>query len=127
MPTTPAKSSATRAPSVKQRVADAGDRIGSGVDKAPLVALAGAAVVGALAGALLPRTERETELLGSVGNKLGKAAGDAVKAARDVGKQELGLLTGDQSPIDNLVQKALGAVSAAGSAAATSITSKRGG
>lgn len=118
--------STSRSANARQRVQDAGGKIGGTVDKAPLVALAGAAVVGAVAGALLPRNDRETELLGPVGSKLGKAAGEAVKAAREAGKQELGLLSGEQSPIDSLVEKALGAVSAAGSAAATSITSKRG-
>lgn len=119
------KATASKTAKAKQRVADAGDKIGSTVDKAPLVALAGAAVVGVVAGALLPRTDKETELLGPIGSKLGKAAGEAVKAARDAGKHELGLLTGDESPVQALLEKAVGAVSAAGSAAASSVAGKQ--
>lgn len=125
MTTTPAKPTPSRSANAKKRVTDAGEKIGNSVDKAPLVALAGAAVVGAVAGALLPRTEKETELLGPIGSKLGKAAGEAVKAARDAGKQELGLLTGDESPVQALVDKAIGAVTAAGSAAASSVGRKQ--
>jgi hypothetical protein len=80
-------------------------------------------VVGAVAGALIPRSERETELLGPVGSKIGQAAAEAAKAARDAGKHELGILTENKSPMEAIVDKALGAVSAAGSAAGSAAAS----
>lgn len=115
----------SRSGSVRGRAAGASERIGSKVDGAPLVALAAGVVVGAVAGALLPRTDRETELLGAVGSKIGQAAADAAKAAREAGKQELGLLSDAKSPMETIVDKAMGAVSAAGNAAASKVSGKQ--
>ena len=99
---------------------------GSSIDASPLAALAAGIAIGAVVGALLPRSERETELLGPVGSKLGQAAGDIAKAARQAGQQELGLLGESKSPMEILVEKAIGALGAAGSAAASSVTRKDG-
>jgi hypothetical protein len=108
-----------------RRASEAGDRIGGRIDSAPLVALAAGVVVGAAAGALLPRTHRETEILGPVGSRLGQAAAEAARAAREAGKQELGLLSDARSPMEAIVDKAVGAVSAAGDAAASSVKGKQ--
>jgi hypothetical protein len=108
-----------------RRASEAGDRIGGRIDSAPLVALAAGVVVGAAAGALLPRTNRETEILGPVGSRLGQAAAEAARAAREAGKQELGLLSDARSPMEAIVDKAVGAVSAAGDAAASSVKGKQ--
>jgi hypothetical protein len=108
-----------------RRASEAGDRIGGRIDSAPLVALAAGVVVGAAAGALLPRTDRETEILGPVGSRLGQAAAEAARAAREAGKQELGLLSDARSPMEAIVDKAVGAVSAAGDAAASSVKGKQ--
>jgi hypothetical protein len=109
----------------RRRASEAGDRIGGRIDSAPLVALAAGVVVGAAAGALLPRTDRETEILGPVGSRLGQAAAEAARAAREAGKQELGLLSDARSPMEAIVDKAVGAVSAAGDAAASSVKGKQ--
>jgi hypothetical protein len=109
----------------RRRASEAGDRIGGRIDSAPLVALAAGVVVGAAAGALLPRTNRETEILGPVGSRLGQAAAEAARAAREAGKQELGLLSDARSPMEAIVDKAVGAVSAAGDAAASSVKGKQ--
>ena len=118
-----------RMDSVRQRASGVGDRLGSTIEGAPLAALAAGVVVGAVAGALLPRTERETEILGPIGSKIGQAAAEAAKAAREAGKQELGLLSDAKSPIEAIADKAMGAVSAAGSAAskaaASTVTGKQ--
>ena len=45
-------------------------KAGDGIDEAPLIALAGGLAVGALIAALLPKTAKETALLGSVGVKI---------------------------------------------------------
>lgn len=113
-----------RMSNVRQRASGAGERLTGTVDGAPLAALAAGVVIGAVAGALLPRTDKETELLGPVGSRLGQAAADAARAARDAGKQELGLMGESKSPVEMLVDKAVGAVSAAGSAAGNAAASK---
>jgi hypothetical protein len=115
--------STSRLAGVRQRASGAGDQLSTRVEGSPLAAMAAGVVIGAVAGALLPRTERETEVLGPIGSKIGHAAADAAKAARDAGKQELGLLGESKSPMEMMVEKAVGAVSAAGSAAGSAAAS----
>jgi hypothetical protein len=114
---------------VRDRASGAGDRLTGTVEGSPLAAVAAGVALGAIAGALLPRTERETEVLGPLGSKIGQAAADAARAARDAGKQELGVLGENKSPMEMMVEKAVDAVSkagsAAGSAAASSVTGKQ--
>jgi hypothetical protein len=101
------------------------ERVTDTLSEAPLIALAGGLAAGALIAALLPRTDRETEILGPVGSRLGQAAAEAARAAREAGKQELGLLSDARSPMEAIVDKAVGAVSAAGDAAASSVKGKQ--
>jgi hypothetical protein len=78
----------------RQTAANAGRKAGDGIDQAPLIALAGGLAVGALVAALLPKTAKETELLGPVGERLTGTARDAAEAAKEAGKtrlEELGL------------------------------------
>ena len=59
-----------------------------------------------------------------MGSKIGQAAAEAAKAAREAGKQELGL--GEhKTPMEMVVEKAVGAVSKAGSAAASTVSGKQ--
>lgn len=113
----------SRTGGVKGLTSVSGDRLGGAVDSAPLAAVAAGVALGAIAGALLPRTDRETEVLGPLGSKIGQAAADAAKAARDAGKQELGLLGDAKSPMEMIVEKAVDAVSKAGSAAGSAAAS----
>ena len=117
--TNPSRTTATR-----HRASDVGAQLSSRVESAPLAALAAGAGLGAVAGAMLPRTDKETELLGPVGSRIGQAAAEAAKAARDAGKQELGLLGESKSPVEMLADKAVGALQAAGSAAGNAAASK---
>jgi hypothetical protein len=78
----------------RESVTNAGRKAGDGIDQAPLVALAGGLAIGALLAALLPKTNRESELLGPVGERLTGTARAAADAAKDAGKarlEELGL------------------------------------
>lgn len=50
--------------------------------------------MGALLGAILPRTEREAEYLGSTGHKLTTAARDAARTAADTTREQLDQVTG---------------------------------
>ena len=68
---------------------DAGRRAAEAVEANPLGILVGGLAVGALAGALIPRSDKEKELLAPVGKRLGKGARAAIAAAKDAGKSEL--------------------------------------
>jgi len=93
-------------------------RIASGELK-PSTAIA--AAIGLAAGALLPKTKRETELLGSVGKRLTGVAAGAAEAARDAAKAELGSLPlskdAAKAQVSKLIDQVAKAVSSAGEAA----------
>lgn len=92
-----------------------------GIDKNPLAIVLGGMAIGAIVGALLPRTERETKVLGKAGKKLNKKARKMAEAAKAAGKEQvesLGL-NGDALRLQfrELVSKAAVAVKAASQAA----------
>lgn len=71
----------------RQRSADA-------FDANPMSAVVGGLALGALVAAVLPRTRRETEVLGTLGGRINERAREAAFAARDAGRdklEELGL------------------------------------
>ncbi len=71
---------------------DAADRTAKAIDANPLPALFGGLAIGAVAGALLPRSQREVQLLAPVGKRIKETTGGAMQAARDTGLQELGAI-----------------------------------
>jgi len=91
------------------------------IDENPLAILLGGIAIGAIVGALLPRTERETKVLGKVGKKLNKKARKMTDAAKAAGKEQIDNLglNGDamRAQFRELVSKAAVAVKAAGQAA----------
>jgi hypothetical protein len=102
----------------------AGRKTSEGIESNPVAAVVGGLAVGALVAALLPRTEREEQLLGSAGRKINDTAREAAQAAREAGRQqldELGLSKeGLRSRIDGITDQAVGvAKSSAGAAAGT--------
>lgn len=107
-------------------VSDTSRRAAQGIDANPLGILVGGLAVGALAGALVPRSAKEKELLAPVGKRLSDSARAAVQAAKDAGRAELETrgLTPDagrdqvKSLLGGMV-KALGTASAAGAKAVT--------
>jgi ElaB/YqjD/DUF883 family membrane-anchored ribosome-binding protein len=97
------------------------DKTSDGIDKNPLAIILGGIAIGAIVGALLPRTERETKVLGKAGKKLNKKARKMAEAAKAAGKDQvesLGL-NGDALRLQfrDLVSKAAVAVKAASQAA----------
>jgi ElaB/YqjD/DUF883 family membrane-anchored ribosome-binding protein len=68
---------------------DAAKRAADGLDANPLGLVVGGLAIGALAGALIPRSAREKELLAPVGKRLGETARAATQAAREAGYAEL--------------------------------------
>ncbi|MEN2785464.1 hypothetical protein ACFOKI_12400 [Sphingomonas qilianensis] len=71
---------------------DVADRTVQVIEANPLPMLIGGMAVGALAGALLPRSNREAALLAPVGRKLRTTTTDAVHNAKTTGLAELGAL-----------------------------------
>ena len=91
------------------------------VDKSPLAIILGGIAIGAIVGALLPRTERETKILGKAGKKLNKKARKIAEAAKVAGMSQVDTLglNGEamRAQFRELVSKAALAVKAAGQAA----------
>lgn len=71
--------------SVREAATDAAHSVAPGIDANPLVALLGGLAIGAIAGALVPRSDKERELLAPVGARVGEAARAAFDAARTAG------------------------------------------
>lgn len=99
-----------------------------GIDKNPLAIVLGGVAIGAIIGALLPRTQRETKLLGKTGKKLNKKARKIAEAAKVAGMSQVDTLglNGDavRAQFRELVSKAAVAVKAAGQAAADAAKEK---
>lgn len=99
-------------------------RVLSSAESNPLAILVGGLAVGALAGALVPRSAREKELLAPLGRELGNRARTAFDAARTAGMEELsnrGLTKdGVRDQARGLLDGVTKAVSTAGSAAVQS-------
>lgn len=61
----------------------------------PVGAVIGGLVVGALIGALAPRTRRESELFGSTGRRLTEAARDAAEKGVEVARERVDKVAGE--------------------------------
>jgi len=98
----------------RERAGSVGQRTAESIDSAPMAAVVGGLALGAIAGALLPRSEREGQLLGSAGRRLTDTARQAVQAARDAGKDQ----------IDGFTDRAVGALKSSADAAADSVRNR---
>jgi ElaB/YqjD/DUF883 family membrane-anchored ribosome-binding protein len=74
---------------LRERGSDLGQRTGESVSAYPMAAVAGGFAVGAVLAAVLPRTERETEMFGAVGTRITGAARDAARTAADAGREKV--------------------------------------
>lgn len=115
----------------KNTATDAARRAGESIDANPLAVVAGGLAVGALAGALLPRSAKEKELLASVGKRIGDTARQAFAAAKDAGREELSGAGLTQDAARDRGKELLGglgkALSSAGSAATQAVKTGRSG
>jgi hypothetical protein len=75
--------------SIKTAADSAKSTTSDGIDKNPLAIVLGGLAIGAIVGALLPRTERETKVLGKAGKKLNKKARKMAEAAKAAGKDQV--------------------------------------
>jgi ElaB/YqjD/DUF883 family membrane-anchored ribosome-binding protein len=91
------------------------------IDKNPLAIVLGGLALGAIVGALLPRSEQEKKLLGKTGKKLNDKAKSVAGAAKSAGKDKIDSLginsDSAREQFRDLVGKATEAVKAAGVAA----------
>lgn len=73
--------------STREGAARAGQRTAEGIEANPMAAVVGGLAIGAAVAALLPRTRRETEVLGPIGERLTESAREAGRSKLD----EIGL------------------------------------
>jgi ElaB/YqjD/DUF883 family membrane-anchored ribosome-binding protein len=78
----------------RERAGSVGQKTAEGIDAAPMVAVAGGLALGALLGALLPRSTREEELFRPVGQKLNQTGRQALDSARSAARDQIGDLGG---------------------------------
>lgn len=121
-----AKTKASEAISATKSTAQsASEKTVQSLEKNPLAALIGGLAIGAIAAALLPRTEREDSTIGSVGAKLRDTASNAVKSARASGLEQLDSLgvnpDSAKDQFRGLVEKIAKAATSAAEAAGDSL------
>jgi ElaB/YqjD/DUF883 family membrane-anchored ribosome-binding protein len=91
------------------------------IDKNPLAMVVGGIALGAIIGALLPKSNREERILGGAGKKLNTKAREVASAAKQAGKDKIDTLginkESAREQFRDLVSKATEAVKAAGQAA----------
>ena len=120
-PTPRSQTLAKRASGTYSGVVDKVSEAASGLEANPVAAIVGGLALGAIAGAMLPRSEREKALLEPTGTRVKEAARAAFDAAREAGGQAL---TGSGFGSDalkaqgqRLVEEVTKAATAAGTAA----------
>lgn len=106
----------------REKAREAARQTADAIEANPVGMLVGGLALGALVAAVLPRSQREKELLAPVGRRVGAAATAAAGAAREAGRQELASLglTGDgaREQAKSLFQNLAKAAASAGKAAA---------
>ena len=113
--------------SARETASTARQKTADGIDASPVAALLGGLALGALAAAVLPRTRKEDELLGGIGEKINDSARTAAQAAKEAGRgklDELGI--NKDAAIDKakeFAQSASSVVKESASAAASSVKS----
>jgi ElaB/YqjD/DUF883 family membrane-anchored ribosome-binding protein len=103
--------------SARERASRASERTAEGIDSNPGAAIIGGLAIGALLAAVLPKTQRESEMLGDVGRKINDTAKEAARAATEAGRSKL-----DEAGLnrDTAKQKLGDIAASAGEAARTS-------
>ncbi|MEW4466765.1 hypothetical protein AB1K62_02895 [Parasphingorhabdus sp. JC815] len=99
------------------------------ITKNPLAVIAGGLALGALVGALLPKSNAESKYVGGAGKRINQTARKAYDAAKDAGQQQietLGLSKNSiQEQIKDLLGKVIEAVKSAAETAGDTVTSDR--
>lgn len=87
---------------VSDRAGRVAGRTSEGIETNPMMALAGGLALGAVLGALLPKTRREEDMLGDYGRRINQTAREAARAAKEAGTTKLDELGYNR---ENLKQK----------------------
>ncbi len=115
---------ARSAKSSKEMAEKAKQKSGETIEGNPLAVVAGGLALGAILGALLPKSEREQKVLGKTGKKMNDAARKAANAAKEAGKAKMAEVGLDadhaREQFKDVFGKATEAAKAAGKAAADS-------
>ena len=106
----------TKLNDARDAAGDYAQRAAEVIESNPIAVVAGGLAAGLVAGALIPRSDREREALAPLGKKLSDGAHAAVQAARETGKAQLtaSLLSPDaakesaRAVFDSAVQAAKG-------------------
>jgi ElaB/YqjD/DUF883 family membrane-anchored ribosome-binding protein len=122
------KAAARSVESSKKLASKAKDKTGDTIDQNPLAIVLGGLALGAIVGALLPKSEREEKILGKAGKKLNKQAKKIAEAAKVAGMEKVDSLginkDSAREQFRDLVSKATEAVKAAGQAASDAARKK---
>lgn len=89
------------------------------IENNPLALVAGGVALGVVIGALLPRLNKEKELLAPVGKRIAEGASAAAAAARDAGKAEIDALLPQRDVAKDQIGKIIGSAFTAAKDAAT--------
>lgn len=80
------KSAAVKTVETSKQISNkAREKTGKTIDSSPLAMVAGGVAIGAFIAALLPKTQKEKEILGSASRKIGDTATMAIDAAKTAG------------------------------------------
>lgn len=96
--------------SVRETAARTARQTADTIEGNPLSVLVGGLAVGVLAGALIPKSAREGEILKPVGKRITQGAGMAAKAARDAGLAELAAAGISRDAARDQIKKLFGSV-----------------
>lgn len=80
--------------SARERAGTAGRTASEQIGNYPVGALIGGFAVGAVLGAMLPTTRRESEMLGDVGHRITDKAREAARNAAEAGRDQIDKITG---------------------------------
>ena len=108
--------------SARQGASRAGRRTADEIDANPMGAVVAGLALGAVAAALLPKSRRESEMLGQYGQRINDTAREAARAAREAGRSKLDELGLNR---ETARQKASELVGSSASAAADAVRSQR--
>ena len=119
-----ARETATHAiESARDAAGKAAQQTAATLESNPVGVLVGGLALGALVAAVLPRSQREKELLAPVGKRLAASAVAAIAAAKEAGRAELDQAgiskTAAQDRVHSLFEQVSRAAQSAGSAALT--------
>lgn len=102
----------------RESASRARQKTSEGIDSNPAIALIGGLAIGGLIAALLPKTEKEEELLGDYGRKINERAREAARAAKEASRTKLDELGYNRDTAREKIQSLKGDVKEIASTAA---------